>query len=194
MKPAILEPFLEIFDFYKPKTICEIGTHSGKSANQFVRHCARYQPELSYIGYDAFELVANNEEFAKQERNGKGHGVKKQAIKYLEHQKESFPNYTYKLVQGLTQDTLKEGVYDFVYIDGGHSYETVMHDYNKLKDSKVIVFDDYHLPGVTKAVDEIFNSLGYPKVDWADAFTAERPCLSVLPIIGKHIQPVIFNE
>lgn len=194
MKPDLLVPFHAIFDMYKPKTICEIGTHSGKSANQFIRYCAKYQPKLKYIGYDAFELVANNEEFARQERNGKGHGVKKQAMKYLDHQKESFPEFTYKLVQGLTQDTLKEGVYDFVYIDGGHSYETVMHDYNKLKNSKVIVFDDYHLPGVTQAVDEIFESLGYPKVEWEDALSHPRPCVSVLPIIGKHIQPVIFNE
>lgn len=193
MKPDLLVPFHQIFDHYKPKTICEIGTHSGKSANQFVRYCAQYVPDLSYIGYDAFELVANDVDFAKQERNGKGHGVKRKAMQYLNHQQKSFPQFTYKLVEGFTQDTLKEDVYDFVYIDGGHSYETVMHDYNKVKDSKVIVFDDYHLPGVSQAVDEIFESLGHSKVDWEDAFTTPRPCLSVLPVIGKHIQPVIFN-
>lgn len=194
MKPDLLIPFHQIFDKYQPKRICEIGTHSGKTANQFVRYICRTVPNLHYKGYDAFDTVAGNTEFAKKERNGKKHGVKAQAIKYLEHQKAQFPNFTYNLIEGFTQNTLQEEEFDFVYIDGGHSYETVKHDYNKVKGSTVIVFDDYNLPEVKIFLDELFEELGYPVVDWADALDCPKPCISFLPVIGKHIQPAIFNN
>lgn len=193
MKGGMLPPFHEIFDYYKPKSICEIGTHRGKSANQFVRYCCKYVPDLYYEGYDAFELVQDDKVFAKKEGNGKKHGSMYSTRKYLDHQQKQYKNFKYKLIKGFTQDTLKEKTFDFVYIDGGHSYETVMHDYNKLKNSTVIVFDDYNLVPVKKAVDEIFENLNYPMIDWSQAFTAKRPCVSILPVVGKHIQPVIFN-
>ena len=50
---------------------------------------------------------------------------------------------------------------DYVFLDGGHSYETVRNDlkYSKkvLQNNGTILCDDYNLhyaPGVTKAVDE----------------------------------------
>jgi hypothetical protein len=65
-------------------------------------------------------------------------------------------NFTFMLVPGLTKDTLVEPVkYDFVFIDGGHSYETVKHDYEMVKESKIILFDDYQLSGVRQFVDEL---------------------------------------
>jgi hypothetical protein len=48
-------------------------------------------------------------------------------------------------------------VFDFVYIDGGHSYETVKHDYEQVKDSKLIVFDDVKITGVNKFVKELID-------------------------------------
>jgi len=45
--------------------------------------------------------------------------------------------------------------YDMVFIDGGHKYETVMEDYERVKQSKVIFFDDYDIPDTKKACDEI---------------------------------------
>jgi hypothetical protein len=49
-----------------------------------------------------------------------------------------------------------------VYIDGGHSYSTVKWDYEQVKNSKVIIFDDTYpvkFPGVAKFIDEL-RSLG----------------------------------
>ena len=51
---------------------------------------------------------------------------------------------------------------DFTFLDGGHSYQTVINDltvlYKSMKDKKkVILCDDYDLtyaPGVKKAIDE----------------------------------------
>lgn len=54
--------------------------------------------------------------------------------------------------------------YDMIYIDGDHRYEAVKNDWNNSKKSnaKVILFDDYHLPGknqkdmeVSSLIDQI---------------------------------------
>ena len=58
----------------------------------------------------------------------------------MESQGKTF-NFT--LLKGDTKDQLKNTKVDFAYIDGGHSEDTVNHDYEMLKESDVIVFDDY---------------------------------------------------
>jgi precorrin-6B methylase 2 len=67
--------------------------------------------------------------------------------------------FTYELNIGWTTDTLTSPVlFDFIYIDGGHSYESVSHDWSMVKKSKMIVFDDYTMPGVNKLMQEIENT------------------------------------
>ena len=54
---------------------------------------------------------------------------------------------------------------DFVFLDGGHSYETVKNDLSlilkNIKKNKIIICDDYDQKdyGVKKAVDELINSV-----------------------------------
>ena len=50
---------------------------------------------------------------------------------------------------------------NYIFLDGGHSYETVKNDLNMskevIKNNGTILCDDYNLhyaPGVTKAIDE----------------------------------------
>ena len=68
------------------------------------------------------------------------------------------------IIKGNSNEILKEinvGVFDYVFLDGGHKYETVKNDLNNLtkviKNYGVILCDDYNLnyaPGVKKAIDE----------------------------------------
>ena len=68
------------------------------------------------------------------------------------------------IIKGNSQKILKEITldnFDYVFLDGGHSYETVIGDLKCLKkvveNNAVILCDDYDLtyaPGVKKAVDE----------------------------------------
>ena len=57
---------------------------------------------------------------------------------------------------------------DYVFLDGGHEYKTVMNDLNCCRDvvqnNGTILCDDYDLaraPGVKKAIDEFVNKYTY---------------------------------
>jgi len=144
------EPILKIVSDIKPRSFCEIGCHEGMTARWLCHSILEYYPRLQYFGYDAFEEVS------KEEHNGKSIPKQEKIITRLEWLKRKYKHFQYSLIKGYTFDTLASPQkYGLVYIDGGHSYETVKHDYSMLKDSKIIIFDDYNLPDVQEAVNEI---------------------------------------
>ncbi len=157
MKRGIFdEVFKPLLQEYKPKTVAEIGCHMGFTALQILEVLTEMKYPFTYTGYDAFEL-ASDIEIQKQEKNGKGPAnFKKVRRSFQKFYEKNGMNFNFMLVPGFTKDTLKEPVkYDFVYIDGGHSYETVKHDYEMVRESKVILFDDYQLDGVKRLIDEL---------------------------------------
>jgi len=152
-------------DAVKPKTLCEIGCYRGKTSLNLCRYALQYTDELHFAGYDLFELASKSNN--KKEINGKGSGNYRRTELAMEKiQRDCNPNrekffiyenktFTWELHKGYTQETLEQRQFDFVFIDGGHSYETVKHDYEKVKGSKLIFFDDYNLEPVRQFCDEI---------------------------------------
>jgi len=188
MKAILLNNFHKIFDIYLPQNICEIGTHNGQSAFQFVDYLWPKVKRLHYTGYDLFD--AADDQLAKDEHNGKGAGSYKLAFNGLMKRKEKYgKRFSFDLIQGNTKQTLTEPkVYDFVYIDGGHSYETVMHDYSMVKDSPVIVFDDYQIKEVAQAIEEIKNQLS-SDCEIVELTAPERPKRKQIALLkweGSH--------
>lgn len=134
------------------KTICEIGSHNGRSSVQIVKMICELGHKPHYVGYDLFDSATK--ENHKFEDNGKGTGNIKSVIKRFK--KISNFKFTYEFVKGNTWDTLNTSKkFDFAYIDGGHSYETVKHDYEMLKETPYILLDDSDLKGVKKFVNEL---------------------------------------
>ena len=107
-----------------------------------ILHLLEKNNDLVYHGYDVFDYARNNLKFNRQEYNGKGGASKQLVIKKLDKIKKDYNNFDYFLYEGFTTDTLINFTYDFVYLDGGHSYHTVKHDYSKIKNSRLVVFDD----------------------------------------------------
>jgi len=146
--------FFAVIKELKPKSICEIGCHVGLTTQALVLEAIKYTDELYFAGYDLFELA--NDYTHKKEINGKGSGSFNRVKRRLDGiKKNHFNNLKYDLYKGDTNSTLQSQKFDFVFIDGGHSYDTVKHDYEKLKDSKVIFFDDYDIADVKRFCDEI---------------------------------------
>ena len=157
MKPFIFDTMKEIIGDAKCKFIGEIGTHKGGTAQQLIYLLAPRVDKLVYWGYDIFDGDNPNLELRKIERNGKSQPTYTQAEYAFNKISKRIPNLEYKLHVGFTTDTLKPTKFDFVWIDGGHSYDTVKHDYNMVKDSKLMIFDDVKIPGVHKFVHELID-------------------------------------
>ena len=159
MKLELFEVMKNIIGDAKCQFIGEIGTHKGSTATQFINLFASRVEHVTYYGYDVFDGDAPNKEIHKKERNAKAPQTIETANANINKLKRKHKNFSFKLFKGYTQETLKNPIeFDFVYIDGGHSYDTVKHDYNMVKNSKLIVFDDYKIPGVNKNVQEIIDT------------------------------------
>lgn len=142
MKPWLFDDLKKYLDEITISKIGEIGTHKGNTSLQLITYLSKKNNYINFLGYDIFDDAIGNVEFNRKEMNGKGGASFEYVFTRLENLKKSISNFDFCLYKGLTTDTLETTVFDFVYIDGGHSYETVKHDYEKVKDSRLIVFDD----------------------------------------------------
>lgn len=129
----------------KPDVLIEIGTHKGARARLLKAHCKRY------YGFDLWE--AGSDATDKRESNGKGRSTKAQA-------EAALAGSEFELIAGDTRKTLNAfwerstGRFgtkaDFVFIDGGHSIETIASDWGwirqMLNPGAVVVFDDWYEP------------------------------------------------
>lgn len=143
-----------LIEEHKPKIIVETGTNSGRSATWMCMQALQHHPDVVYHGFDLFDL-ATDETHAK-EINGKGTGSYDKAHSRLAKLQKENPGFKFILHRGFTTDTFTSPIVaDLVYIDGGHSTETVLHDYSMVKNSKVIVFDDFQMDTVKEAIRQI---------------------------------------
>lgn len=138
--------------------VLEIGTWNGERAKQL---CAR---GAEYVGFDLFEYATD--ETDEVELNVKPHcNVADVKANLREAGVES------NLIKGNTRETLPRyngRPFDFVFIDGGHSEETIASDWKEvqrlIKPGTIVCFDDYYEPpkeglGCNKIVDEMEDKM-----------------------------------
>lgn len=120
-----------------PKAILEVGTWNGTRAIEMLN----LAPHAKYYGFDLFEDATP--ETDRDEMNVKAHHYMQRILDRL----TGFEAYLYK---GNTRETLanfNEPV-DFVWLDGGHSVETIRSDWGNIKrclmPGAVVFFDDYY--------------------------------------------------
>lgn len=121
----------------KPKRICEIGVRAGYSAFAFLSAC--HQAE--FIGLD---------------NNGNAHGGVSGLFTDLAPKILREFNVNLVLFDSQRNNELYGGKYDFIHIDGDHSYKGCLHDMEiSHKVCEWILVDDYDfLRGVRRAVDK----------------------------------------
>lgn len=153
---ALVRNYSEGLDTF---SIVETGTWNGGRAIEMALTAFESVDEVHYRGFDLFEQAT--EETDAVELNVKGHNALTAVTERLEHFKErsaaAGKKFSFKLYAGDTKKTMKGLCYDdvdFVFIDGGHSLDTVSSDYSFVKDCPVVVFDDYYSTQEDKELPE----------------------------------------
>lgn len=153
------DQLLSLAAVYKPRSIVEIGTNHGDRGIALCREALRHHSTVSYTGYDVFDT--KDAEFHRDVFNGKGAFAKDVVAHRFDEIKSQYPGFQYQLHQGTTDETLHphDVRADFVFIDGDHRVDTIARDYNAVKHSKVVVFDDYYseAPGCEKIDTNVFG-------------------------------------
>ncbi len=130
----------------KARKIMEIGTWTGIHALEMIEEAKKnFKPEeIEYYGFDLFEMLDEN-------TSTKEFSIPPPSFKEVE-EKLKKTGVHINLYKGYTKDTLAEQVgklpkMDFIYIDGGHSVETIENDWRYAEmfmgKNTVVIFDDY---------------------------------------------------
>lgn len=135
------DQLLHAIDLIKPQSIVEIGTWKGRSAVMMIKQAQKYRKNIQYIGYDLFEEATA--ETDAEELNIKQHNTVEAVEAYI---MSECPDVQMNLIKGNTRKTLNNISADLCFIDGGHSLETIEHDYSKVKQSGLILLDDFYTP------------------------------------------------
>ena len=158
----------------KPKYFLEIGVFHGVTARNVCELLYQiHKNDFKYIGLDLFEKNIENADEVIPNTNF-NNPLKKIYFQYIKRQDP----YSLKAVEDLLQK-FKDNIYlikgnsnkllkkiemskvDFVFLDGGHDYSTVVNDLSScievINSNGTVMCDDYNLgsaPGVKKAIDE----------------------------------------
>ena len=167
----------EVFN-KEPKSFLEIGVFHGVTARNVCELLYQiHGNDFKYVGLDLFEKSDENKFEVIPSTNFKN-PFKKFYHQYIMRQDpysiEAVSNLLKKfkdqvhLIKGNSNQVVKKmdmSKIDFVFLDGGHQYNTVVNDLNScidvLKFNGSILCDDYNLgsaPGVKKAIDEFVKN------------------------------------
>ena len=165
----------------KPKIFLEIGVFHGVTARNVCELLYNiHKDDFKYIGLDLFEKSKEND--SEVIPNTKfNNPLKKIYFQYLKKQDpysldavndllKKFKNNVH-LIKGNSNKILKQldmAKVNFVFLDGGHHYDTVKNDLENctevITNNGVVLCDDYNLGsalGVKKAIDEYVLSNKY---------------------------------
>jgi hypothetical protein len=173
--------FLEEIKRKKPKFFLEVGVFHGVTARNVCELLFEiHNHDFKYIGLDLFKKNQENESEIIPNTNF-SNPFKQIYFKYIKRQDpytiEAVEDLLKKfkenihLIKGNSNTVLKKidmSKIDYVFLDGGHDYETVKNDLNccseVIDNNGTILCDDYNLsyaPGVKKAIDEFVELKNY---------------------------------
>ena len=166
--------FLNEVEKKKPKVFLEVGVFHGVTARNICELLYQiHRDDFKYIGLDLFQKsdennseIIPNTKFSNPLKQFYFKYIKKEDPYSLESVKSLLKKFekNVHLIVGNSNKVLKKidmSKIDYVFLDGGHDYETVKNDLNNcievINKSGTILCDDYNLsyaPGVRKAIDE----------------------------------------
>ncbi len=184
LKKPYGDNFLSLVEEYKPKNVLEIGVFCGVTSRNICELLkTNFGSDFRYYGLDLFgssktssvdeiePKFLENQKFSNPLKTIYYNFIKKENL----NSKISVQNFLKKfsrnieLIEGDTRVTLEKvplSEIDFVFLDGGHSYDTVLSDlqklYDNMKNNSKIVCDDYagitKIESVEKAIKDFANN------------------------------------
>ena len=173
--------FLDEIKKKKTKFFLEVGVFHGVTARNVCELLSNiHKDDFKYIGLDLFEKNDENKSEVIPNTNF-SNPIKQFYFKYIKRQDpytieavedllRKFKNKVH-LIKGNSNSVLKKidmSKIDYVFLDGGHDYETVKNDLEccgeVVDNGGTILCDDYNLsyaPGVKKAIDEFVMKKNY---------------------------------
>ena len=170
--------FLNEITEKKPKFFLEIGVFHGVTSRNVCELLYKiHGSNFNYIGLDLFEESEENKDEVIPNTSFSSNPVKQFYYKYIKRQNpysleavkdllSKFKNNVH-LIKGNSNVLLKKidmSKIDYVFLDGGHEYNTVMNDLNccheVITNNGTVLCDDYDLwqvPDVKKAIDEFVD-------------------------------------
>ena len=173
--------FLNEISLKKPKVFLEVGVFHGVTARNVCEVLYKiHKNDFKYIGLDLFEKsketeneVIPNTYFSNPLKRIYFKYIKRQnpySVEAVENLLEKFKENTH-LIKGNSNELLKKidmTKINYVFLDGGHEYNTVMNDLNccneVIQNNGTVLCDDYDLsqaPGVKKAINEFIDQNKY---------------------------------
>ncbi len=174
--------FLRHVSEKKPKNFLEIGIFHGVTSRNVCELLSFIHGNLfKYTGIDIFSEDSHDIKNEFIPNTNFSNPLKNIYYKYLVRENpysvksvsnllKKFENNT-TILKGNSNELLKKlnlNNFDYVFLDGGHKYETVLNDLNLLtnvlNNNGTILCDDYDLtyaPGVKKAIDEFTSKKNF---------------------------------
>jgi predicted O-methyltransferase YrrM len=171
----------EQIEIHKPKNFLEVGVFQGVTSRNICEKLNLiHGNQFNYYGIDIFEdsnnllddkeMTSKHNKISNPLKNLLYNVIFKENLNSLKSVNKLLKKFSHnvRLYKGLSDEILSKldmSKIDFVFLDGGHSYETVKNDLflilKSIKKNKIIICDDYDQKnyGVKKAVDEIINNV-----------------------------------
>lgn len=153
-----------LVEFFNLKNYLEIGVHNGSSMSYVLQS----KKIIKCIGIDPFEDLVTKDPNMKHYLNSDKINIKNTLENINKNNKF---NADIKILKKLSADIIDEDIdmeIDLLFIDGDHSYQSVLNDFNKfikfVKSGGFIVFDDLHQEGPNKVFTELLNTNKYIKL------------------------------
>lgn len=137
----------------------EIGAWKGKSSSFMAVEILNSGKKIEFFVVDHFKGSIDEIETAHKEAQSRS--IKDQFMDNIQFCRDGITKI-FDMESTFAARFFIDEMFDFVFIDAGHDYESVKNDleswYPKVKKGGIIAGHDIHAPGVAKAVNEFFNA------------------------------------
>ena len=199
-KTGLKKPFgdfvLNHINNHNPYNFLEVGVFCGVTARNICELLhVKNQGQFKYSGIDLFgsekkgdqdeiePMFLQNQKFSNPLKNVYYNFLKKENLNSIESVSNFLSKFKYNisLLKGDSKENLQKvplHEIDYVFLDGGHSYETVTSDlnilFNGLKKKSIIMCDDYAdkfcIPEVREAINDFSKKNSIPLRPLANRF------------------------